>query len=81
MPEGPFCQIGAHLQFYDEHFCLSKPMEKTAAAANRGLTHLSLSSFYETLANCAVPDQTPQNAASDQVLHCLLSEYFFLKFE
>ena len=28
-------------------------------------------------ANRAKPDQTPQNAASDQVLHCLLTEVSF----
>ena len=31
-------------------------------------------SFCGTLTNSAKPDQTPQNAASDQVLHCLLTE-------
>ena len=36
------------------------------------LTHISLESFCGTSANSAKPDQTPQNAASDQVLHCLL---------
>ena len=30
------------------------------------------SGTFWTLANSADPDQTPQNAASDQVLHCLL---------
>ena len=54
--------------------CLSNPIENTASAANSGLTHLSLGSFYRTLAISAEPDQTPQNAASDQVLHCLLIE-------
>ena len=38
------------------------------------LTHISLASFCGTLANSAKPDQTHQNAASDQVLHCLLTE-------
>ena len=31
--------------------------------------------FVGTLANCADPDQTPHNAASDQGLHCLHTEY------
>ena len=31
-------------------------------------------SFCGTLANSAEPDQTPQNAASDQVFHCLFTE-------
>ena len=31
--------------------------------------------FCETSANSADPDQTPQNATSDQGLHCLLTEY------
>ena len=35
------------------------------------LTHLSLLSPKETLANSVEPDQTPQNAASNQGLHCL----------
>ena len=30
--------------------------------------------FYGTSTNNAEPDQMPQNAASDQVLHCLLTE-------
>ena len=30
--------------------------------------------FIGTSANDAKPDQTPQNAASDLVLHCLLTE-------
>ena len=33
--------------------------------------------FCGTSANSVKPDQTPQNAASDQVLHCLLSEISF----
>ena len=32
----------------------------------------------ETLVNSAEPDQTPQYAASDQVLRCLLREFPFL---
>ena len=35
------------------------------------LTHLSLASHKGTVANNVDPDQTPQNAASDQGLHCL----------
>ena len=36
------------------------------------LTHLSLASCKRgTLANSVDPDQMPQNAASDQGLHCL----------
>ena len=31
--------------------------------------------FYGASASCTDPDQTPQNAASDQVLHSLLTEY------
>ena len=30
--------------------------------------------LYGTWANSAEPDQRPQNVASDQVLHCLLTE-------
>ena len=33
--------------------------------------------FLWTLANRADPDQTPQNAASDQGLHCMLTKCFF----
>ena len=40
----------------------------------------------ETLANVADPDQTPQNAASDQDLHCLhqnkgISEENYINFK
>ena len=35
------------------------------------LTHLRLVSTKGTLANSGDPDQMPQNAASDQGLHCL----------
>ena len=31
--------------------------------------------FCGTSANSAKPDQTPQNAASDQVLHCLQTDF------
>ena len=36
-------------------------------------------SVYGTLANNAEPDQTPHRAASDQILHCLLTECIFDK--
>ena len=42
-----------------------------------GLIHIILPSFCGTLANSAEPDQMPQNAPSNQVLHCLLAEYSF----
>ena len=35
------------------------------------LIHIRLSSHKKTSANSADPDQTPQNAASDQGLQCL----------
>ena len=35
------------------------------------LTHLSLASHKRDIANSVDPDQTPQNAASDQGVHCL----------
>ena len=35
------------------------------------LNHCSLETPKRVLANRADPDQTPQNAASDQGLHCL----------
>ena len=34
--------------------------------------------LFGTSANSAEPDQTPQNAASDQGLHCLLTNWSFL---
>ena len=37
----------------------------------------SVRPFCGTSANSAKPDQTPQNAASDQVLHCLLTKVSF----
>ena len=39
------------------------------------LTHIRLASFLWNIGNGADPDQTPQNAASDQGLHCLLLEF------
>ena len=38
------------------------------------LTHISLASFLWDICNSAEPDQTPHIPASDQVLHCLLTE-------
>ena len=35
---------------------------------------ISLASFCGTSANSAKPDHTPQNAASDQVPHCFLTD-------
>ena len=40
------------------------------------LTQISLASLFGTYANSADPDQTPQDAASDQGLHCLLTENY-----
>ena len=44
---------------------------KVTALPRRLLTHCSRKTPKEYLANSADPDQTPQNAASDQGLHCL----------
>ena len=44
---------------------------------NKYLSHLSLASFLVTAANSVEPDQTPQNVAFDQVLHCFLTERTF----
>ena len=41
------------------------------------LTHIRLASFYGTSENSAKPDQTLQNAPSDQVVHCLLTDVYF----
>ena len=43
------------------------------------MTHISLSKlpFYGTYANSEDPDQTPQNAASDQGLQYLLTDRVF----
>ena len=42
------------------------------------LTHIKAKHpFYGTSAHSAKPDQMPQNVASDQVLHCLLTEVSF----
>ena len=43
------------------------------------LTHLSQASHKGTLANRVDPDQMPQNAASDQGLHCLHQVQRFLQ--
>ena len=37
--------------------------------------HVSLASIYGTPENSAELDQTPQDAVSDQVLHCLLTDH------
>ena len=37
------------------------------------LTHISLVSHFWDEGNSADPDQSPQDAASDQGLHCLLT--------
>ena len=41
------------------------------------LTHLSLASFLWDTGKQWKPDQKPHNAASDQVLHCLLTKCTF----
>ena len=46
-------------------------------ADSHGLTHISLASFFGASTNNVEPYQTLQNAASDQVLHCLLAECTF----
>ena len=54
-------------------------LDKTKILMTNGtLTHISLASFlWEIAANSADPDHMPQNAASDQGLHCLLTECSF----
>ena len=42
------------------------------------LTHLSIASFYGTLTNSVDPDQTPLNAASNQLLHSLFTKCAFM---
>ena len=50
-------------------------LEKIVHARTR-LTHVSLAVlFVGYRQNSTYPDQTTQNAASDQGLHCLLTEY------
>ena len=39
--------------------------------------NINISSIYGASVNSAEPDQTQQNAASDQVLHCLFTECTF----
>ena len=39
---------------------------------------VGLASFYGISTNNAEPDKTPQNAASDQFLHCFLTECTFI---
>ena len=41
---------------------------------NFALTHISQASFLWVMANCVDPDQTPQNAVSEQGHHCLLAQ-------
>ena len=41
------------------------------------LAHISQRSFCGTLANRGKPDQAPQHAASDQDIHCSLTEVSF----
>ena len=41
------------------------------------LTHISRASFLWDMVNSAKPDQMPQNALSDQVLHCFLTDILF----
>ena len=36
-----------------------------------------IASFYVISANSAEPNQTPQDAALDQGIHCLLTDYTF----
>ena len=43
------------------------------ASETSALTHTGLASHLWDIANSAYPDQTPQNAASDQGLRCLFS--------
>ena len=68
-------------QFWSALSLLALQKHPTYQTWRLNLTHLSLASFlWDILANSAKPDQTPQNAASDQVLHCLPTEVsFFLK--
>ena len=49
--------------------CIVDPLLKYS------LTHIFLASFYGTWANSTDPDQMLQNMASDQGLHCLLTEF------
>ena len=41
------------------------------------LAHICLASFLWDMTNSTKPDQMPQNALSDQVLHCFLTKVSF----
>ena len=43
----------------------------TELQATGNFTHMSLASHKKDIGKQCRPDQTPQNAASDQVIHCL----------
>ena len=53
---------------------LSKSLSKTL-----NLRQKAYRPFCGTEANSADPDQTPQNVASDQGLHYLLAERYYIK--
>ena len=59
------------------------PVEKIVYwhTTNTNLTHISLAPFYGTSAYSAEPDQTPQIAASDQVLHTVCLQNVLLDLE
>ena len=59
----------SHLLFSSEG---PDPMPPPSGYAH--VTYISQASFCGTSANSAKPDQTLQNTASDQVLHCMRSE-------
>ena len=46
---------------------------------NGPLTHLCMAPFFGTKENSAAPYQMPQNVASDQGLHRLLTECYIFK--
>ena len=50
---------------------ISESLRATKKSQRKPLTHFSLASYKGTLVNSVDPDQTPQNAASDQGQHCL----------
>ena len=68
-------------------FCMNDRLFVVILSKDRGwenwlqkvccLTHISLASFLWDIAKSAKPDQTRQNVASDQDLHCLLTEVPF----
>ena len=56
----------------------SKEKNINAKTHLKYINYISLASFFVGHRHIsAKPDQTPQNAASDQVLHCLLTEVSF----